>query len=179
MGSKVSKDTYIIVGVLLVVAVGYFFMNRPEKAAEAEQINHSHPEVEGMNQSAMTAMASLPTDYGALIQVGNQTMDEGNYPIAAEAYKRALAINGDSPDVRSDYGACLHGMGLEFRALEEFRTVLDDYPDHPIATFNMGIVYYNEQKLDSAKVYWEKYLTLEPESQMANTVKQYLQQIGG
>ncbi len=179
MGSKVSKDTFIIVGVMLVVAVGYFFMNRPEKAPQAEEVTHSHSEVPGMDRSAMTAMASLPTDYDALIQVGNQTMDEGNFPIAAEAYKRALAINGENPDVRTDYGACLHGMGLELRALEEFRMVLKDHPNHPIATFNMGIVYYNEQKTDSAKVYWEKYLSLEPEGNIANTVRQYLQQIGG
>ena len=179
MGSKVSKDTFIIVGVLLIVAVAYFVINQPEKAPEVEEITHSHPEVPGMDGSVMTAMASLPTDYEALIQVGNQTMDEGNYPIAAEAYKRALAIKGENPDVRTDYGACLHGMGLEIRALEEFRTVLKDHPNHPIAIFNMGIVYYNEQLTDSAKVYWEKYLALEPESNIANTVRQYLEQMGG
>ena len=120
-----------------------------------------HPDVEGMGAMA-AAFANLPTDYDGLVQMGNQTMDQGNYPMAAECYKRALAINGQSTDVRTDYGACLHGMGLADRAIAEFNKVLLEIPNHSVATYNLGIVYYNEKQYDSAKVYWNRYLELEP-----------------
>jgi len=160
-----------------VVGVGYFIFGRPD--APEGQAEFNHPEVEGMDRAAMGAMVNLPTDFDGLVQYGNQAMDQGNFPLAAEAYKRALAIKGDDPNVRTDYGACLHGMGLPHRALEEFRKVLDADSEHAIANFNMGIVYYNERQFDSARTYWEKYLTLQPEGQAAATVRQYLQQLDG
>lgn len=180
MVSKSYKDTIIIVAVLVVVAGGYLIFSRRQGPPEQQTSEfNSHPEVEGMDRGAMASMLSFPKDYESLVQMGNETMDQGNFPVAAESYKRALAIKGDDPNVRTDYGACLHGMGLPHRALEEFRTVLADHPLHAIANFNMGIVFYNEQQTDSARVYWEKYLEIDPQSNMAGQVRQYLQQIGG
>jgi tetratricopeptide (TPR) repeat protein len=180
MVSRSYRDTFIIVGVLVIVAVGYLFFSKSQSPpAPAGSGEYAHPEVEGMDRSAMASAINLPADYNSLIQVGNQTMDQGNFPVAAEAYKRALAIKGDDPDVRTDYGACLHGMGLPHRALEEFSRVLKDHPQHKIATFNVGIVYYNEKQFDSARVYWERYLVLEPEGDISSTVRQYLQQLDG
>lgn len=176
MVKRSLRDSLIVAGMVVVVGAGYFIFARPDKPPAGE---FNHPQVEGMDRSAMSGMLNLPTDYNSLLQFGNQAMDHGNFPLAAEAYKRALAIKGDDPDVRTDYGACLHGMGLPHRALQEFTKVLAQRPDHPVATFNMGIVYYNEKQYDSAKTYWEKYLTLQPEGEVANTVRQYLQQLDG
>jgi len=177
MVSRSLRDSLIIAGLSIVIGAGYFIFARPDSPQGSGEFNH--PDVAGMDKSAMTGMLNLPTDYNSLIDFGNQSMDQGNFPLAAEAYKRALAIKGDDVNVRTDYGACLHGMGLPHRALEEFRTVLAAQPEHPIATFNMGIVYYNEKQFDSAKVYWEKYLVLQPEGQVSTTVRQYLQQLDG
>ncbi len=180
MVSKSYKDTIIIIAVLAVVAVGYLIFSKRQGPPEQQTSDFTtHPDVEGMDRAAMASMLRFPTDYDGLIQMGNESMDAGNFPVAAESYKRALAVKGDDPNVRTDYGACLHGMGLPNRALEEFRKVLADHPRHAIANFNMGIVFYNEQKPDSAKVYWEKYLEIDPQSNMAGTVRQYLEQIGG
>lgn len=177
--STAWRDSLIIAGVLIIVGAGYFIVNRPQEAAEpVAEIVPDHPEVEGMGAMA-AAFANLPTDYAGLVQMGNQTMDQGNFAMAAECYKRALAINDQSSEVRTDYGACLHGMGLADRAIAEFRRVLQASPRHPIATFNMGIVYYNENQQDSAKVYWNRYLEIEPNGQLAATVKQMLSEIGG
>mgnify|MGYP001556907628 CR=1 FL=1 len=173
---KSSRDTLIIVAVLVVVGGGYLWINRPEKEVSAE---FNHPQVEGMDNKMMGATLNLPTDYEGLVMLGNQTMDQQNFPLAAESYRRALAIKGDDPHVRTDYGACPHGMGLAHRALEEFATVLEQHPEHALANFNMGIVYYNEKQFDSAKVYWEKYLAIEPDGQIAPTVRQYLNQLDG
>lgn len=177
MVSRQLRDSLIISALVIVVGAAYFMYSRSDSPQGSGEFDH--PEVEGMDRSAMGSMMNLPTDYNSLVQFGNQAMDQGNFPLAAEAYKRALAIMGDDPNVRTDYGACLHGMGLPHRALEEFKTVLADHDEHPVATFNVGIVYFNEKQYDSAKVYWEEYLTMQPEGEVANTVRQYLQQLDG
>lgn len=174
--AKSYKDTLIIVAVVVVAAAGYFWYTRPAKTASSQ---FKHPEVAGMDSKMMGASLNLPVDYESLVALGNQSMDQGNFPLAAESYRRALTIKSDDPDIRTDYGACLHGMGLPHRALEEFRKVLKAHPNHGVANFNMGIVFYNEQVLDSARVYWEKYLQIEPEGNVAATVREFLAKMGG
>ena len=133
----------------------------------------SHQDVEGMT----SALGNLPNDYNSLVQLGNQTMDQGNFAMAAECYKRALNIKGDSPNIRTDYGACLHGMGLPQRAIEEFMTVTQQYPEHTIANFNLGIVYYSVSQVDSAKTYFDKFLALEPTGAQSDAARNYLTEI--
>ncbi|MEW6412301.1 MAG: tetratricopeptide repeat protein [Candidatus Zixiibacteriota bacterium] len=175
-----SRDILVIVGVLIVVAVGYFLFKEPSPLSKQEAaVEFEHPDVEGMDRNAMPSLANFPTDYESLVQLGNQLMDQGNFPIAAEAYKRALAIDPRDPNVRTDFGACLHGMGLQRRAIEEFHRVLTEHPEHAIANFNLGIVFYNTKTLDSARYYWKEYLRIEPDGQAAAQAKQYLETIGG
>ena len=171
-----TRDTIIIVAVLVVAATSYFLINQPEPAPEPPQQqaqDGSHQDVEGMT----SALSNMPTDYNTLVQLGNQTMDQGNFPMAAEAYKRALNIKEDSPNVRTDYGACLHGMGLPQRAVEEFMTVTQKYPKHTIANFNLGIVYYSVDQIDSAKTYFDRFLTFETEGPTADAARNYLVEI--
>lgn len=179
-GRKIPKDTIIIISVIVVATVGFFlFKSSQEMPQPTATSEFAHPDVGDVNAASMTSGISFPTDFNSLIQLGNQTMDQGNYPVAAESYRRALAIEPHSPDVRTDYGACLHGMGLPDRALQEFRIVLADHPEHVIANFNMGIVFYNLQQPDSSRVYWNNVLALSPDSNLVRTVRQYLNQIDG
>ncbi len=117
---------------------------------------------------------SFPQDYESLVAMGHQYMDAENYTIAAESYRRALAIE-DNVDIRVDFGTCLHGMGLSGRALEEFRKVLRMEPDHGIANFNMAVVSYAVGQPDSARAYAKRYLELEPNGRAAPTALQILE----
>ena len=175
------RDTLIIVGVLAVVAVAFFIMQKPKeipRPPQQQQSNTNHPEVEGMDNNMMGALANLPTDFGSLVSIGNQTMDQGNYAMAAECYRRALELKHDDYNDRTDYGACLHGMGLPDRAIQEFKHVISEHKEHGIAHFNLGIVYYSVQQPDSAKTYFNKYLKLEPAGKAAEAARTYLKEIG-
>ena len=181
-GNSHGKEIIIIVGVLIVIGFGYFFLRdkpAPPRTQEKTEIM-GHEDLEGSDMgSAMSMLGNLPTDYDALVGMGNQFMDEGNFPVAAECYKRALNVNPESDDVRVDYGACLHGMGLPNRALEEFQTVLTHNPIHGVVHFNMGIVFNELKQTDSALVYWKKYLELEPNGMAASSATQFIKQYGG
>lgn len=180
-GQTGRRDLLIIAGALLVVTVGYFALKQPVSAPpRLEAEIQSHDDTPGGDMyNAIKTLDNLPTDYSSLVLLGNEFMDKRNYPVATQCYKRALALQGDSLEVRVDYGACLHGMGLAHRAIEEFRRVIDLNPSHAIANFNLGIVYYDINETDSARVYLQKYLTIEPDGQAAQTARDLLRGTGG
>ncbi len=121
----------------------------------------------------------IPGDYSTLVSRGNQLMDEGNFAMAAEYYRQALTINGESPDVRTDFGACLHGMGLAERAIEEFREVITKHPGHGVAHLNLGTVYFDLNQRDSARYYWERVITVNPDGRAARLARDFLAKLGG
>ncbi|MFH1686214.1 MAG: tetratricopeptide repeat protein [bacterium] len=175
--STLMRDTAILLSVGALVVIG-FWGARAITSEPAPQETFQHPPSgAGDMADAMGSMANLPEDYGSLVALGNQNMDNGNYPVAAECYRRSLEIN-DVPDVRVDFGACLHGMGLPMRALEEFRAVLRSQPDHGIALFNIGVVMSSQQMVDSARVYYQRYLELEPNGLAAAQARALLDQPG-
>jgi cytochrome c-type biogenesis protein CcmH/NrfG len=166
---------------LLGVAYAAFeiFTNSMAPAANSQQQQQAPPQSTGQSVSKPEAMAALtlPTDYDELVKMGHQHMDNGDFVIAAECYKRALVMKGDTPDIRVDFGACLHEMGLDRRAIEEFNVVIAANPKHTIALFNLGVVHYGMQTYDSAKFYWDKFLALEPTGQGADVVHKMMADI--
>ncbi|MFZ5979476.1 MAG: tetratricopeptide repeat protein [Candidatus Zixiibacteriota bacterium] len=172
-----KKDNLIILAVLIIVAGGYLLVKQPWSQPNLiRQSEHGHA---SSMSDAMQNIGDLPEDYEGLIAMGNKNMDVFNYPMAAECYRRALLLDSSSLDVRTDYGACLHGMGLLDRAREEFTRVLAVDESHPIANYNLGIVFYNMDNNDSARYYWERFLVLEPEGQVSESVRNVLKEMSG
>ena len=171
-GTWFRRDFLILASVIVITAVIYLIVHEsPQLQRPTVEAPPGHETMSG------AAMENLPTDYGSLVQMGNQYMDNQNFPMAAELYRRALDIDGSDPNVRSDFASCLHAMGLPNRALEEFRTILATDSDHPIVNFNMGIVFFGEGVTDSARYYWERYLELDPNGGPAESARQMLQQL--
>ena len=169
------RDNFIVVVILLIVTGGYLLVKQPwSQPVPVNPGGHNH--ASSMSE-AMQNIGELPEDYDALIAMGNEYMDNFNYPVAAECYRRALEIDGSSLDVRTDYGACLHGMGLLERARDEFNKVLAEDESHPVANYNLGIVFYNLENDDSARYYWERFLMVEPEGQVSASVRNVLKEM--
>jgi tetratricopeptide (TPR) repeat protein len=167
------RDALVVIGVIAIVSVLFFaFRSAPEKPQPPQATVSENPA--HMGDVPMGMIDNLPQDYNSLVQSGNEFMDQENYAVAAEVYRRALAIDGNSADVRTDYGACLHSMGLPERAIEEFQRVLKDHPEHSIAHYNLGIVYFTLNQPDSARVYWNNYLRLDPNGVAAANARQFL-----
>lgn len=169
------QESLLVVGVVVLISAGYFLFSKPQPVPQPQgQLPAGHGDMDGMGGS----MPSLPEDYDGLVAAGDQYMNQNNFPIAAECYKRALAIDDSSPDVRSDFASCLYGMGLADRALEEFRYVKDNFPLHGVSLFNLGVVFYSQKNSDSAKFYFAKYLELEPSGKAAEQARTYLNELG-
>jgi tetratricopeptide (TPR) repeat protein len=131
------RDGLIMAALALVIVVTYLAFREKPQAPHTQ----AAPLTSGHEAMPAEMLENLPTDYPSLVQMGNQFMDNENYPMAAELYRRALSIDSSSFDVRSDFASCLHAMGLPERALEEFRRIIATDNDHPIVLFNLGIVF--------------------------------------
>ena len=168
-----------IIAIVLVLALLAYILFYPAQQVPARQPADKPEVVAHSGEGMMGDVDGLPEDFESLVNTGNRYMDDGNYAVAAESYRRALAIDSSDNDVRTDFGACLHAMGLVDRAIEEFQKVLAVKPNHGIAHFNLGIVYYQQDQYDSARVYWQKYLTLEPDGRAAKMARELLREIDG
>ena len=169
------REMYITVAVIALITLGYFVMVEPEPVPQPNQPQQMTGH--GPDGTEMT-FPDLPEDFGGLVTVGDDYMDDGNFPLAAECYKRALEIDSASVDTRSDFGSCLYGMGLGDRALEEFRRVFAIDPSHSIAVFNMGVVFSGQGHTDSAKFYMGEYLKLEPAGEAADRARELINEMG-
>ncbi len=169
------REMFFAAGVVLLITLGYFVIMQPEPIPEPDQ----QQQMTGHGPDGMEmTFPVLPEDFGGLVTVGDSYMDDGNFPLAAECYKRALDIDSTSANVRSDFGSCLYGMGLGDRALEEFQKVLAIDSSHGIALFNLGVVFSGQGLNDSAKFYMGEYLKLESEGEAADRARKLINEMG-
>jgi len=169
------RESLITVGVVALITLGYFVIVEPEQIPKPDQPQQMTGHSEGGMEMTLP---NLPEDFDGLVSVGDNYMDEGNFPLAAECYKRALEIDSTSVNVRSDFGSCLYGMGLGDRAIEEFRKVHAIDASHSIALFNLGVVFSGQGLSDSANFYMGKYLLLEPEGKAADRARELINKVG-
>jgi Flp pilus assembly protein TadD len=95
-------------------------------------------------------LESNPRDVEAAVQLGNMYMDARKYDQAISYYEKALAV-GPNPDVATDVGICYRSKGDNKRALEVFRKVSAENPDHWQSRFNEAIVLMDTGELEAAR----------------------------
>ena len=166
-GDARVRDLGIIVTILALTTVLYF-ITRVSRSDATNAVRLMTTE---------DSAKDSPQVYASLVTRGNRLMDNGMYAEAAETYWRALELDGRSPDVRTDYGACLHAVGLPHRALEQFKHVVREHPDHATAHFNLGVVYSQMANEDSARLYWQRFLELDSTGSMSDLPRRYLQEL--
>lgn len=162
---KKVPDALVVVGILVFVALLFIVVTKPEKEPQPTA---------GALMDVEDALGGLPTEYNELVKLGDEAMDSANFVLSAEAYRRALELDSSSINVRVDYGASLHGMGLPQRALEEFRKTLLIAPQHIVLNYNLGIVFSSLAQPDSANFYWNRTVQLAPNSAIGQAARERL-----
>lgn len=81
-----------------------------------------------------------PRDAEAMRLLANLNYDIQNWSRAVELYERYLELHGENIDVRTDLGASYRNMGDPNRALEAFRGVLAQNPEHWQARYNEVLI---------------------------------------
>jgi hypothetical protein len=123
-------------------------------------------------------LARNPNDLEALVNVASLYFDAAKYAQALPYYRRALAIDPENPDTRTDYATALHGNDDDLQALAELKRVLATHADFPEALFNEGIVANAIGRRTEAIDSFKRFLKVAPKDQRAGDARQALQNLG-
>ena len=193
-----SAQAYILAAfcLLLGVALGYLFRGSASPVAEtaaASTTSTGVPQGMGVPQQQVTpeqqkemaeqAAAPLlenlkanPNDVVALVKVANVYYDGQQFPEAIKYYERALKIEPENADVRTDLGTALWYMGDADKAIAEFQRSLRSRPGHPATLFNLGVVRW-QGKMDpkGAVEAWEELLKQNPNYPQRQQVLEFIE----
>ena len=71
---------------------------------------------------------------------GGRALEVGNYPLAADYFRRGLALAPDDPSLHHRLGTALFQMGDARGATEQFEQVVRTAPEHSRAQFSLGVL---------------------------------------
>jgi cytochrome c-type biogenesis protein CcmH/NrfG len=119
-----------------------------------------------------------PKNFNALRELGNIRYDERKFAEAAAIYAKALELQPDNVDVRSDRGGALLQSERVDEAIGELKAVLAKQPTHPQALFIMGIaLFQGKGDREGALAAWKKLVESHPELPELDVVKQQIKQL--
>ena len=119
-----------------------------------------------------------PKNRAAWIDLGNGYFDTHQPQKAVTAYAKALALQGDDPNVLTDQGVMYRTLGQFDKAVANFQKANKLDPKHLQSLFNLGVVYANDlHKPAEATAAWNKLIALDPTSQQATQARQALAEL--
>jgi cytochrome c-type biogenesis protein CcmH/NrfG len=111
---------------------------------------------EGELSALNKIVANDPTNVKAYVAMGNIYFDTNRNADAVTAYKKALELNPDDPNVRTDMGVCLKRLGRIDEAVSEFKKASRSDPRHFQSRYNLGVtLLQNKKDLRGALSTWE------------------------
>jgi PhoH-like ATPase len=146
----------------LKIAESYFRLGTPEIALkELKEILRNDPN-------------NLP----ALVTIGNYYFDRKQYSKAITYYQKALDIQPENNNVRTDMAIALFNLGRVDDALNQLEIAIKNDPKHALAHFNRAIILWQGKgNLKEAKKEFENYLKLEPQGKLSQEAKAAIQKI--
>jgi len=98
----------------------------------------------------------------AHVMMGTTYLNVNEYDKALKEFKRAVDLNPKLPSVNSLYGQTLLRMGATEEAMTAFRRELEINPNDFDSCLQIGILLKEDQKLDEARDYLLRALTVRP-----------------
>lgn len=139
------------------------------------------------------ALASDPTSFTVLVNMGNTYFDWGMAVVQASStnqtlvgaeqpmwlsartfYERAVKVKGDEPNVNTDLAIAYFYSGETSQAIATALAVTTTQADFAPAWFNLGVFYNASGQNSAAIAAFEKTLELDPEGKVSN--KAYAEQ---
>ncbi len=123
-------------------------------------------------------LAQDPNDLQALVGLATLYFDSGKFEQAVPYYRRALAIDPDNQDTRTDYATALHATGHDLESLAELQRVLAKKPNFPPALFNEGVVASTIGRRSQAIDAFRRFIAVSPKDPKAEEARTALKNLG-
>jgi Tfp pilus assembly protein PilF len=130
--------------------------------------------------AAMTVLATSCEKLKARDQLGKgvQAFKSAQYPQAVEHFKTAVQLDPTFPTARLYLATAYmmqyvpgaesqENMQMAGAAQDQFQKVLDQNPNNELAIASIASLYFNEKKLDDAKQWYEKLVSVNPKNKEA------------
>lgn len=171
-----NKETLLLIVAALIIGllVGILLSKGKQGSGEPQVTSNPPPAVNYQQSIKMLEglVATDPKNRGAWVELGNNYFDSSNPMKAIEAYDKALALDGNDPNVLTDQGVMFRQVGWYDRALANFTKANQLDPRHLQSLFNLGVVYrYDLNDFPKAKVAWQKYLEISPVGPAADKIR--------
>jgi cytochrome c-type biogenesis protein CcmH/NrfG len=176
-GTIISVSAAVI---LLSFAVYIFVIDRN---APNDHV-HTPPQTgAGMDQSIAQEISRLahelehePNNQEIIIRLANLYHDIRDFDNAIGHYQKYISLNSGNPDARVDLGICYFEAGQPQQAVETVQNVTEDFPDHQLAAFNLGIIYLNLGEVESANRYFKRAAEIDPNNETGQRARRIVEE---
>ena len=93
---------------------------------------------------------------------GGQALDEGEWALAADYFRRGFALDAGNASLRHRLGTALFQLGDATGAEAEFGEVIRRSPEHTRAHYSLGVLMAASGRLDEATEHFSTALAYEP-----------------
>ncbi|MEN3026314.1 MAG: tetratricopeptide repeat protein [Chlorobiota bacterium] len=170
----------IAVAVVVVLSLGSWLLKQVSRPVPASA-TAGEPELPQEQQRRLSMLqqqlAQDSTNLVAVLELANLYYDIGRFTEAVPLYQRYLAADPGQAEVRIDYAYALFASGQQAAGIRELRRVLERFPDHPIALFNLGVLLAQSGDLQGARQSFEELIRLHPVLPLAERARQALRTI--
>ena len=134
------------------------------------------------NDEAKEAFNKLGAgDGGAWKSIGESgvALVEGNLEVAGAAAKKAVELDGNSPQAQYQLGLVESARNNHPAAAAAFAKSAELDPQMAYAHYEAGMAFYKAKKVDRMAVYFENFLKLAPDAPEAPAVKSIMKTVRG
>ena len=116
-----------------------------------------------------------PKDPDIPLKLANFLYDQRQYPQSIEWYQKALALNPNNVNARTDLGTAYYYAGQSSEALKQYNQSLEIDPDHKPTLLNVIVVNLEgTHNLAAARKAWDRLHKLDPANPSLQSLKQKL-----
>ena len=140
-------------------------INEPTPATTGDTSNR--PVTRAAIADLQRSLAIYPGNYKAHLDIGNFFRSNGQYDSAEYHIKESLRILPDLSVALSDLGFVYFSEQKYSEALGLARNAYNRDPQNPTIMFNMGMIFTQMKEFDSARVWMQRTMALQPDNKMA------------
>lgn len=115
-----------------------------------------------------------PDDLESTLHLAHLLQDSGLLEKAITNYKKYLARFPENADARVDMAICFFNLGDNATAISEMESAIKYQPKHQIAHLNLGIVNLTARNIEASKIWFEKTVELDPNSEAGKRAQELL-----
>lgn len=136
-------------------------------------------DVDAMEAVLDEILEQEPDHLGALIERGNIAFENDDYERAVHFYEMALTLDEYCVEAIYNLANIYFRQKKNAVAIRYFLQCIELDPEFPESYYNLGIVYYSLNILDRARVCFETYIGLDPDSSWTAQAGDFLEEIEG